>query len=149
MKFAVPDTVYLFLLLVSSTNAPAENSPPTGADSISPLPGVPKHKRNYIRRGGDYEQLHTDYNVILNNFQSYNLETACKKAGMGRTTFYQKRHITEMKYVDADYYQELKQRSAVDKMTIKDFSKLCKEQLNKSPYKQQVKTLKQDGKLLP
>ena len=68
---------------------------------------------------------------------------------MGRTTFFQKRHISEMEVVDADGYEQLKQRADLENMTVKEFSKLCKEQLNKSPYKQKLKALKQEGKLLP
>ena len=68
---------------------------------------------------------------------------------MRRTTFFQKRHISEMEAVDADGYEQLKQRADLENMTVKEFSKLCKEQLNKSPYKQKLKALKQEGKLLP
>ena len=68
---------------------------------------------------------------------------------MGRTTFFQKRHISEMEAVDADGYEQLKQRADLENMTVKEFSKLFKEQLNKSPYKQKLKALKQEGKLLP
>ena len=61
---------------------------------------------------------------------------------MGRTTFFQKRHISEMEAVDADGYEQLKQRADLENMTVKEFSKLCKEQLNKSSYKQKLKALK-------
>ena len=126
------------------------NFSPAAADPASPRAAAAPMKRRYIRRGGDYSQLHEDYKKILRNFQATsNLQAACKQAGMGRTTFFQKRHISELELVDPAIYKQLKQRADMEKKTVKDFSKRCKEKLNESPFKQQLKALKQEGKLLP
>ena len=131
------------------TSAPA---PPASPQAVAAPTSHPKPtKRRYInvRRVG-YSQIHEDYQRVLTNYSANNcLHKACKQAGMGRTTFFQKRHISEMEAVDADGYEQLKQRADLENMTVKEFSKLCKEQLNKSPYKQKLKALKQEGKLLP
>ena len=132
--------------------ADTTTSPPASPQAVAAPTSHPKPtKRRYInvRRGG-YSQIHEDYQRVLTNYSANNcLHKACKQAGMGRTTFFQKRHISEMEAVDADGYEQLKQRADLENMTVKEFSKLCKEQLNKSPYKQKLKALKQEGKLLP
>ena len=118
--------------------ADTTTSPPASPQAVAAPTSHPKPtKRRYInvRRGG-YSQIHEDYQRVLTNYSANNcLHKACKQAGM--------------EAVDADGYEQLKQRADLENMTVKEFSKLCKEQLNKSPYKQKLKALKQEGKLLP
>lgn len=74
-----------------------------------------------------------------------NLLEACKKTGIGRTTFYQRRFIVELMETDEEAFASLVQKER----RIKQLNKLCKEKLETSPFKTVYRNLKFDGKLLP
>ena len=71
--------------------------------------------------------------------------SACKKSGVGRSTFYHKRFIAEMMETDENSFLNL-----VDKEKCPEqLSKLYKQTLVCSPYKRTYDDLKKSVKLLP
>lgn len=73
------------------------------------------------------------------------VEESCTKKGIGRSSFYQRRHIAEMMETDRATFDELAQ----DQKNLKELNKRCKEKLSSSPQKQNLSDLKKAGKLLP
>ena len=80
---------------------------------------------------------------------NHNLEDVCKKRGVGRSMFYQKKFISELMLADDPLFHNLRERALADQTSLKDFNKLCKEKIETSPIKDKIEQMRKDGLLLP
>ncbi len=90
------------------------------------------------------------YVTIMKSFQSGNaLKQSCKDVGVGKTSFYNTRSITELMEIDHTAFSEEKQKAVDEKLTLLAFSKLCKARMSHSPLNKKAKKMRVAGLLLP
>ena len=112
-----------------------------------PAPNKTKRKKRTIH---DIKSISQEYRAVMENFaNNHNIELACKKAGTGRTRFYQQRSITELKVTDSTLFEPLVLQAGTENWTLKTLNQRCREVLKSSPTKHKVKELKKNGELLP
>ncbi len=126
--------------ITDPTPPPPSTDQPSPPDQ-APVPGPSTSHANGFRTEKEA------YHRVRERFNSGEpLMEACKKAGMGRATFYARRFIVEMIETDSLAFEDLVQSG---KKTKPQLNKLCKAKLESSPYKRVYRNLKVDGKLLP
>ena len=141
------------------------DQPPT-APTIPEIPAVPetpavaqpangrltrrtqlKKKTNSVR---DIGAIMDEYQSFLIDFSETNsVEDTCSNLKLGRTQFYVKKPIAELQITDDETFTLLKEEAIANGVTLKAFSKLCKEKLKSAPINTTVQNLRKDGKLLP
>ena len=81
--------------------------------------------------------------------EGLSIDACCKRLGFGRSTFYQRKYVTEMLLVDQHAFDVLKQKALDEKKFLEFLNKECKEKLQMSPYKNIAKEMRGYGMLLP
>ena len=118
------------------------NEPPTTATESAA--GPIRHRRSSTR--DDHEtKIHDKYPQILSLVNTgSSLNTAIKSAGVGRSSFYKYRYIAELKLVNNDIYNEIRDECT----TTSKLCERCKSTLM-GDLKQQAQEMRVDKKLLP
>ena len=126
-------------------NEPAATMPPTFPTAATESAAGPiRHRRSSTR--DDHEaKIHDKYPQILSLVNSgSSLNTAIKSAGVGRSSFFKYRYLAELKLVNNDRYNEIRDQCT----TTSKFCERCKSTLM-GDLKQQTQEMRVDKKLLP
>ena len=100
--------------------------------------------RNKARKNMEF-QFHTVYSTILETVRAgSSITQACKAAGVARTTFYKWRYAAELKIVDIQCYDNLRECLQDNNQLVAE----CKSLLVDERYGEKIKKLKQRGDLL-
>ena len=106
----------------------------------------PAKKKRRQRCAGSFETETTIYHEVRERVTSgEHLVAACKKSGVKKSSFYERRYIVELMETDPDAFSLLYS----SEKRLKVLNKMCMETLKASPLKRIHESLKQEGKLLP
>ena len=118
-----------------------------GVPARAPAAGKIIRRRHTLR---DTRTLHEEYDevLVLTTTPTITLAAACKKIGISRSAFGDRRYITELHKTDETLYSTAVEAAATDKLSVQAFNDVCKNHLQGSPAKHIYSEMKREGKLL-
>ena len=127
-------------------NEPAATTPPTCPTTTTESAAGPiRHRRSSTRRDDIEAKIHNKYPQILSLVNSgSSVNTAIKSAGMVRSSFFKYRYIAELKLVNNEIYNEIRDQCP----TTSKLYERCKSTLM-GDLKQQTEEMRVNKKLLP